>query len=65
MPTDQAVDRICAELVCPYPPGIPVLIPGEIVTAQSIGYLKDILASGGEVVGNSDPELHHLQVVKE
>jgi arginine decarboxylase len=65
VPIDQAVDRISAELVCPYPPGIPVLIPGEIVTVQSINYLKDILGSGGDVVGCSDPNLHHLQVVKE
>jgi arginine decarboxylase len=65
VPIDQAVDRISAELVCPYPPGIPVLIPGEIVTAQSIGYLKDILESGGDVVGCSDPTMHHLQIVKE
>jgi arginine decarboxylase len=65
VPIDRAVDRISAELVCPYPPGIPVLIPGEIVTVQSIGYLQDILESGGDVVGNSDPTLHHLQVVKE
>lgn len=65
LPIDQAVDRISAELVCPYPPGIPVLIPGEIVTKQSIDYLKDILGSGGDVVGCSDPNLHHLQLVKE
>ncbi len=65
LPVDQAVDRISAELVCPYPPGIPVLIPGEIVTKQSINYLKDILGSGGDVVGCSDPNLHHLQLVKE
>jgi arginine decarboxylase len=65
VPIDQAVDRISAELICPYPPGIPVIIPGEIITAQSIHYLQDILKSGGEVVGNNDPTLHNLQVVKE
>jgi arginine decarboxylase len=64
VPIDQAADRISAELVCPYPPGIPVLIPGEIVTAQSIDYLQDILGRGGDVVDCNDPNLHYLQVVK-
>jgi arginine decarboxylase len=65
VPIDQAVDRISAELVCPYPPGIPVLIPGEMVTVQSIDYLKNILKSGGDIVGNSDSTLQHLQVVNQ
>jgi arginine decarboxylase len=65
VPIDQAVDRISAELICPYPPGIPVLIPGEVITAQSIDYLKKILSNGGDIVGNSDPTLQHLQIVKQ
>ncbi len=65
VPIDQAINRISAELVCPYPPGIPVLIPGEIVTEQSIGYLRSLLASGAEVVGSSDPSLQQLQVVQD
>jgi arginine decarboxylase len=60
---EMAVDRICAELVCPYPPGIPVLIPGEVVTRAAISYLQNILASGGDIAGSSDPELHTLRVL--
>lgn len=65
VPIDQAVNRISAELVCPYPPGIPMLIPGETVAAQSIDYLKSVIESGAEVIGNSDSSLRQLQVVKE
>lgn len=36
----QAVGRICAEQITPYPPGIPVIIPGERITAELLEYLR-------------------------
>jgi arginine/lysine/ornithine decarboxylase len=60
---DRAVDQISAELVCPYPPGIPVLIPGERITANAIDQLQTVLDSGGYLIGNSDPTLATLRVV--
>ncbi len=63
VPIEQAVDRIGAELICPYPPGIPLLIPGELVTREAIEYLQNILSSGGEIVGNADASLQSLKVV--
>jgi arginine decarboxylase len=63
VPIDAAVGRICAELICPYPPGIPLLVPGESVTREAIDYLQNILSNGGEIVGNADPELQSLRVV--
>jgi len=60
----HAINRISAELVCPYPPGIPVLIPGEMVTEPAIAYLQQILASGGILSGCSDSSLVTLKVVK-
>jgi arginine decarboxylase len=65
VPIAEAVDRISTELVCPYPPGIPVLIPGEVITGQSIAYLQNIRQLGGEIVGNSDASLQYLRVVKQ
>ena len=41
-----AVGKICAELVVPYPPGIPVLAPGELVTDGKVAYLADAVAAG-------------------
>jgi arginine decarboxylase len=60
----QAVGRPCAELVCPYPPGIPLLIPGEVVTQAAISMLQAIIAAGGVMTGCADPRLEFLRVVQ-
>nr|MBE9165091.1 arginine decarboxylase [Tychonema sp. LEGE 06208] len=62
---DKAVDRLCAELICPYPPGIPVLMPGEIITPEALDYLQQVLAAGGQITGCSDRSLQTLKVVRE
>jgi arginine/lysine/ornithine decarboxylase len=59
----DAINRISAELVCPYPPGIPVLMPGEIITLGSIDYLQEVLAAGGTITGCSDNSLQTLEVI--
>jgi arginine decarboxylase len=64
LPIDQTGDRISAELVCPYPPGIPVLLPGERITTTALDYLHRILAFGGVITGCTDAELKTLKVVK-
>ncbi|EGK87545.1 aminotransferase class I/II-fold pyridoxal phosphate-dependent enzyme [Microcoleus vaginatus PCC 9802] len=65
VPADKAVDRLSAELICPYPPGIPVLMPGEIITPAAVDYLQQILAAGGKITGCSDPGLQTLKVVRQ
>ncbi len=60
----QTVDRISAELVCPYPPGIPVLLPGEQISQGAIATLQEILAAGGLISGCADSSLKTLRVVK-
>jgi arginine decarboxylase len=62
---DAAVSRISAELVCPYPPGIPVLLPGEVVTRAAIDYLQQVQLAGGAIAGCADSELLTLSVIKE
>jgi arginine/lysine/ornithine decarboxylase len=59
----QAIDRISAEWVCPYPPGIPALIPGEVVTEGAIAHLQAVLEAGGVITGCSDSTLKTLRVV--
>jgi arginine decarboxylase len=59
----QAPGRISAALVCPYPPGIPVLLPGEVITAEAVSYLQAVVALGGIVTGCGDA-LQTLEVVK-
>jgi arginine decarboxylase len=60
---DDAVGKISAESICPYPPGIPVLIPGEIITTEALDYLRLIVDLGGEIVGCSDPNLAMISTV--
>ncbi len=64
LPIAQTVERISAELVCPYPPGIPVLLPGEQITENAIANLQQILAVGGMMSGCADSSLKTLRVVK-
>jgi arginine decarboxylase len=37
--------RVCADQIVPYPPGIPVLVPGQLITGKIVGYLGDLLHS--------------------
>ncbi|MCC5637399.1 aminotransferase class I/II-fold pyridoxal phosphate-dependent enzyme [Nostoc sp. CHAB 5844] len=63
LPIEQTSDRICAEIVCPYPPGIPVLMPGEVITKTALAELRQIQTMGGFISGCADPSLQTLKVV--
>ncbi|MDZ8089776.1 MAG: aminotransferase class I/II-fold pyridoxal phosphate-dependent enzyme [Nostoc sp. DedQUE12b] len=65
LPLTQTNKRICAEIVCPYPPGIPVLMPGEVITKPVLDYLQQIRAMGGLISGCADSSFRTLKVVKE
>lgn len=59
---DDAVGRICVETLCPYPPGIPIVVPGERITADCVEVLQAVLEAGGSVSGASDESLSTLRV---
>lgn len=61
----EAVGRVCAETLCPYPPGIPVLLPGEVITQGSINNLRAVLEAGGSVSGARDDTLSTIRVIDE
>lgn len=63
IPLAESSDRICGELICPYPPGIPILMPGEVITQEAIDYLQQVLKSGGVITGCSDETLTTITVV--
>jgi arginine decarboxylase len=52
--TEASLGRICAEYVIPYPPGIPLLVPGEEVTADTLTALAAFRSAGAKVVGPDD-----------
>jgi arginine decarboxylase len=58
-----AAGRISAELVAPYPPGIPVLAPGEVVTKDALAALHTARAEGGRIAYAADPTLATFQVI--
>ncbi|MHC5775811.1 aminotransferase class I/II-fold pyridoxal phosphate-dependent enzyme [Nostoc sp.] len=64
LPLIETNKHICAEIVCPYPPGIPVLMPGEVITKSVLDYLQQIQAKGGFISGCNDTTLKTLKVLK-
>ena len=60
---EQAVGRINADIVVPYPPGIPVLAPGEVITEAIAEHLEHVVALGGFVEGATDQALDRFRVV--
>lgn len=64
VPFAAAVGRVCAELVAPYPPGIPVLAPGERVTPAAAAALLAARDAGVRVAYAADPTLGTLRVVR-
>jgi len=60
---DSAVGRVSAELIAPYPPGVPVLAPGELITAEALNALREVHADGGRIAYAADPSLATLQVI--
>ena len=64
VPLGRAVGRISAELVAPYPPGIPVLAPGEQITAETLDALDEARLAGVRIAYAADPSLGTLRVIK-
>ena len=62
---EDAVGRISAEFLMAYPPGIPVLCPGEIITLEVVHYVKDLKRAGLYVQGTEDPNVEHINVLRE
>jgi lysine decarboxylase len=63
IPAAEAVGRTSAELVAPYPPGVPVLAPGERVTAEALAALLAARDAGTRIAYAADPSLITLRVV--
>ncbi len=64
VPFKQSAGRICAEVITPYPPGIPVISPGEEITKEIIDYLGLEKKAGVRMQGPYDDDLRRIRVVK-
>lgn len=63
-PADKAIGHLSAETVCIYPPGIPNLMPGELITETVIRTLKMAQTAGAHLSGLTDPTLETLRVLQ-
>ena len=63
VPAPRAAGRVAAELIAPYPPGIPAVVPGEVVSAEVLEALREAAAAGVRVAYAADPTLATVQVV--
>ncbi len=63
LPASEAIGRVSAELIAPYPPGIPVVVPGEVLTREVVAALHRAGAEGVRIAYAADPALGTFQVV--
>jgi len=60
---DAAVGRISCESIASYPPGVPALLPGERISAETVAYLRELAAAGARLHGASDPDFETINVL--
>ncbi len=63
LPLDEAAGYICSEFVMCYPPGIPILAPGELITDEIIQYIKYAKEKGCSMTGTEDINIERLNVL--
>ena len=63
VPLEQTEGCICGEFVMCYPPGIPILAPGEMITREIIEYIVYVKEKGCSMQGTEDPLVNNLMVL--
>ncbi|MBQ2041628.1 MAG: aminotransferase class I/II-fold pyridoxal phosphate-dependent enzyme [Firmicutes bacterium] len=62
---EDAVGHISGEMIAPYPPGIPVIYPGERMSQEVWDFLEEVRLRKGHLHGPADPDLNTLQIIEE
>ena len=65
VPLRESVGRIVAELITVYPPGIAIVLPGEIMSEANLQYIIENMEAGLPVMGPQDRTLATLRVIKD
>lgn len=65
VPINQSSGMICGEFVMCYPPGIPILAPGEIITDEIINYINYAKEKGCFMTGTQDMKIENINVVED
>lgn len=65
VPIKDALNRVAAELITVYPPGIPCILPGELIDQEMMDYIIYLRKSGARLQGPQDPSLQYINVIRE
>lgn len=65
IPFRESADRIIAEFIYVYPPGIPILLPGEVISQENIDYIINHVEVGLPVKGPEDRSIEYVKVIVE
>lgn len=65
LPFKESAGRIIAEFIYVYPPGIPILLPGEVISQSNIDYIVDHVEVGLPVKGPEDRSIQFVKVIVE
>ncbi len=60
---DDSIGKVCTEFVMCYPPGIPILAPGELITPEIIEYIRYAKEKGCQMLGAEDLNIERLNVI--
>jgi arginine decarboxylase len=63
IPVAEAIGRVSCESIAGYPPGIPALLPGEEITAETVAYLQELVETGARLHGASHPGFERVTVL--
>lgn len=63
LPLEEAAGHVCSEFVMCYPPGIPILAPGELITPEIIEYIRYAKEKGCQMTGTEDIKIERLNVL--
>lgn len=61
---ENAKGKICGEMIAVYPPGIPVIYPGEIFTAEILGFISNAIRSNCHIHGFSDKSMKKVKIIR-
>lgn len=65
LPIAKSCGRICSEFLMCYPPGIPILAPGEQITEEILTYIRYAKKKGCQITGPEDMSIQYLNVMTE
>lgn len=60
---EESVGKVCGEFIIPYPPGIPVIVPGEKISKELVDYLCDLRHKGYNIIGMADSKCTEIDVI--